>query len=152
LSHYSVKPVEITLRASRLLAACLIVLHAVVLVLTLVMPLLWESVLPRPALVLALTASLAYHLAQHALRRLPGSVTGLNLALDGAFAIRRGGDWLPAEVLGSSFVHPHLTVLSLRLEGRRFATHVVLVPDALDAEAFRRLRVWLRWGTKVPSN
>lgn len=146
MSHYSVKPVEVTLRLSRLLAAWLAGLHAAVLGLTLVMPLPWSV---RLALVLALTASLAYHLAQHALRCLPGSVTGLKLAADGTFSIRFGAaEWMPVEVLGTSFVKPELTVLHLRMEGRRLVNYVVVVPDALDAEIFRALRVWLLWGRK----
>jgi len=143
-----VKPVEIALRPSRLLAGWLLGLHAVVLALALVMPLHWGA---RLALMLALTASLGYHLAQHALRRLPDSVTGLKLAADGTFLIRFGcADWALVEVLGTSFVKPELTVLHLRAEGRRLVDYVVVMPDALDAEAFRTLRVWLLWGRKSP--
>jgi hypothetical protein len=30
-----------------------------------------------------------------------------------------------------------------------FSPHLVILPDALDAESFRQLRVWLRWGKAV---
>lgn len=47
-----------------------------------------------------------------------------------------------AEILGSSFVHPQLIVLNLKLHtGKR--TRLVLFPDSLDKNGFRRLRVRL---------
>lgn len=49
-------------------------------------------------------------------------------------------------VLASSFVTAYLTILNLRdLENGR-QVHLLLLPDNTDAEAFRKLRVWLRWG------
>ena len=48
-------------------------------------------------------------------------------------------------VLGSSFVSPLLTVLSLRMLGAGGSRSLVVTPDALGADEFRRLRVWLRW-------
>lgn len=49
-------------------------------------------------------------------------------------------------VLASSFVTAYLTILNLRdLESGR-QVHLLLLPDNTDAEAFRQLRVWLRWG------
>jgi len=29
---------------------------------------------------------------------------------------------------------------------RLFSAHLVILPDMLEAEAYRQLRVWLRWG------
>jgi len=55
------------------------------------------------------------------------------------------GVWHEAVLLGSSFVAPHLTVLNLKPAGGRLAKHLVILPDAIDAEDFRRLRVWLKW-------
>jgi toxin CptA len=46
-----------------------------------------------------------------------------------------------------SFVAPWLTVVRWRPEGARFARTVLVAPDAVDADAFRRLRVLLRWGS-----
>jgi toxin CptA len=56
--------------------------------------------------------------------------------------------------LGSSFVAPYLTVLELKPLGagglwQRFRTRsVVILPDGIDAEEFRQLRVLLRWKWK----
>ena len=51
-----------------------------------------------------------------------------------------------ARVLGTSYVSPRLSVINLRLDGRMFARHMLIVSDNADAECFRRLRVLLRWG------
>ena len=143
MPYYNVKPVEATLTSSRLLAAALMSMHGLCALLVLLMPLGWAL---RLVLLTAFAASLAYHWLRDVLRRLPNSVHGLHVAADGTFSVRlRQGDWEPAEVLGTSFVKPWLTVLNLKLEGRRFMLPVVLLPDALNREDFRRLRVWLRW-------
>ena len=129
--------------SSRLLAAALTGMHGLCALLVLLMPLGWTL---RLVLLIAVAASLTYHWLREVSRRLPDSVNGLHLAADGTFSVRlHRGDWTPAEVLGTSFVKPWLTVLNLKLEGRRFMLPAVLLPDALNREDFRRLRVWLRW-------
>jgi len=51
------------------------------------------------------------------------------------------GGRVPAELLPGALVHPWLTVLTLRARGRR--CRVVLLPDTIAAEDFRRLRARL---------
>ena len=144
MSHYSVKPLEISLRPSRLLAVMLLVLHVMALLMLLVIPVFWSF---RLIFGLVLIASFIYCLFRYALLRLPGSVKGLKLTERGVFRIRRvDGDWLQAEVLGESSVKPWLTVLSLKLQEQKLATHVLLLPDSLDQNEFRQLRIWLLWG------
>lgn len=58
----------------------------------------------------------------------------------------RDGVWHEGRLLGSSYVAPYLTVLNISETGKWRVFHVLIVPDAVDAEDFRRLRVWLRWG------
>lgn len=60
------------------------------------------------------------------------------------------GSTFRGEVLPGSVVHPTLTVLNLRVLGRRLSYHVIVMPDAVEAQAFRQLRVWLRWGYRFP--
>lgn len=144
MPHYSVKPIAATLTPSRLLAGLLMGMHGVCALLVLLLPLAWPLQL---TLLMIVAASLAYHWLRDVSQRLPASVNGLHLATDGTFSVRlRQGDWVSAEVLGTSFVKPWLTVLNLKLEGRRFMLPVVLLPDALNHDDFRRLRAWLRWG------
>jgi toxin CptA len=144
LTHYNVKPIAATLTPSPLLAGLLLGMHGMCALL------LWLLPLSRPlqlTLLLMLAASLTYHWLRDVLLRLSDSVSGLHLATDGTFSVRlRHDDWVPAEVLGSSFVRPWLTVLNLKLEGRRSMLPVVLLPDTLNHDDFRRLRVWLNWG------
>lgn len=74
-------------------------------------------------------------------------VKALHLSTDGKCSVRLGNEqWVPAEVLGSSFVQPWLAVLHLKLEGRRHMLPLILLPDMLKHDEFRRLRVWLLWG------
>lgn len=71
---------------------------------------------------------------------------GLELKPDGTVAVQDWqGRWAEARILGSSFVSPRLTILNLALAGTRLPRSLVVAPDALPAEEFRRLRVWLRW-------
>jgi toxin CptA len=53
------------------------------------------------------------------------------------------GDWAQASVLRGSFASAALCVLDLDLGGRRWV--MTLLPDSTDADAWRRLRVSLRW-------
>ena len=48
-------------------------------------------------------------------------------------------------VQDGSFVAPWLTIIRWRPEGARFDRTILILPDMIDAEAFRRLRVLLRW-------
>lgn len=146
MAHYSPNPLAIDLRPSHLLAAVLAAVGTGAMTL-----LLW---LPLPAgyqapLVLLLFAATLYAVLHDAWRRLPWSVTALQLAADGSLrCMRRDGRWLSAQVQDSSCVTAWLTVLDLRLSGARFRRSVVLLPDCLEAEAYRKLRVWLRWGRR----
>jgi toxin CptA len=62
----------------------------------------------------------------------------------------RDGAWHEGRLLGTSYVAPYLTVLNLSEPGTRRPRHVLILPDGIDAEDFRRLRVWLRWGRPGP--
>ena len=92
----------------------------------------------------------SYNIFRDALLRLPGSVVALEVTSQGHLRCQcRSGEWLDAAVCGNSFVTPWLTVLNLRLPGKRCARHALVLPDSADGEMFRRLRVWLRWGSQA---
>lgn len=120
--------------------------------------LLWPLMLPVAAKVaptVALAISLVIYLRHYALRKSPGSVTGLSLADDMTCTLEtRRGERIACALLGSSFVAPYLTVLELKpLNDTRWSLRlrprsVVILPDAIAAEDFRRLRVLLRWKWK----
>ena len=57
----------------------------------------------------------------------------------------RHGAWSDYAVLGNTYVAPYLTVMNLRQTDSHALKRIVILPDSLDAEEFRKLRVWLRW-------
>jgi toxin CptA len=86
---------------------------------------------------------------RHALRRGRGAVTALDFMDREHLRVRtRDGAWHTGSVLGTSTVGAAWTVLNLRLDDRRWPVHVVITGNSIDAEDFRRLRVWLRWGPR----
>lgn len=48
-------------------------------------------------------------------------------------------------VLGSSLVTPVLSVIRIRMSGRWLSRAIVIVPDAVSEDDYRRLRVHFRW-------
>jgi hypothetical protein len=85
-------------------------------------------------------------------RGLPAS---LRVGVDRRIAVRRQGDSELAEgtILDASYVGAHVATIVWRPDGDRVgwrrlrpAPTIVVLPDALSAEDFRRLRVVLRYG------
>lgn len=94
----------------------------------------------------ALAASLVFNVRKSALLRAADTVIGLEITSDDKLSIqtRRSG-WTECEVLGSTYVISFLAILNLKRTDSGRITHAVILPDSLDAEDFRKLRVWLRW-------
>lgn len=134
---------NITLRPSRILTAILVLAHgsAIAMVALAGMP-LWLGLIAIAALV----ASLVFDVRQTALLRAPDALITLEIASDDRLSIQtRRGEWIECEVLGSTYVTSFLTILNLKVIDSGKNTRAVLLPDSLDAEDFRKLRVWLRW-------
>jgi hypothetical protein len=75
------------------------------------------------------------------------AVIEMLLSSDGVIVVRlRDGRLLAGHVRSSSFVHPWLTTIVWRPDGARWSRTVAIVPDMLDVDDFRRLRVMLRYG------
>jgi len=55
-------------------------------------------------------------------------------------------EWRSGVVRPGSFVAPWLTILRWRAPTHRFDRTLLVLPDMLPEEDFRRLRVLLRWG------
>lgn len=134
-------PLRINVYLSRRLIAMLVTMHFLAgLAVGWALPVAWMRVTGLAAL----AASLAYSM----MRQARGRYTGLELDQDGAFRLRRNDAWLPAHLL-DAFVTPALTVLRLRLENGK-SVALTLLPDNLDKDDFRRLRVNLKWGGRTP--
>ncbi len=93
-----------------------------------------------------------YAVCQYGLLLLPWSCVALSIGSNNQLQLlcRNGNRW-HANVRGDSVVTPYLTVMNydvpnVPLLARLFTTHLVILPDMLDEESFRKLRVWLRWG------
>jgi toxin CptA len=141
---------RIDIRRSRQLALLLGAVHAAALALALAAGLPWWA---NGLMAVTVVASAARAIALHAWHSLRASLVALELSDDCTLKVQdHRGEWRDAGLLRSSFVTPRLTVLNLRLDGARLARHIIIVPDRVDAEAFRRLRVLLRWkcGGMVP--
>jgi toxin CptA len=83
---------------------------------------------------------------RHASRSIPDAVVALELYDDCTAAVRTAdGRWLRVAIVGSTFTSSVFAVLNLRAEGKRGLRSVLVSRDCIDRDAFRRLRVWLRW-------
>ena len=135
---------QFKLQPSRYLAAVLIAAHgsAIAVLVPLALP-VWA----KAALAIVILFSLAYHLRRDALLSSKSAVMALMLEDDWAVLTLRGGDQLAGQMLRDSLVTPYITVLNVLPQGARLARSVVILPDSLDAESFRQLRVWLKWGS-----
>lgn len=73
------------------------------------------------------------------------SVVSFRLEPDGIVLILVSGNEQAGQLATSTFITPYLTILNVRVKPRRGVRSVVIFPDSIDAEDFRRLRVLLRW-------
>ena len=138
------KPVQLVLQPSRMLTVILLSISLLACLIMLFMPVpLWL----KASAILLISLATVWHMAQNVLLLLPGSIIKLELTVNAElFVTQKDGQKIRAEVLPTSFVAWYLVLLNLRLPESRLARHIVLVSDMLDGEAFRQLRVWLRWG------
>lgn len=143
----------IRLKSSKRLALTLTLAHFTAI------GLMWPldlHILVRLLGILLLAASLAFYVKRYAWLASPGSVIGLELLDDMTCVVKtRQGKSIACALLGSSFVAPYLTVLEFKpleplpLWQSLFASHsIVILPDGINAEDFRKLRVLLRWKWK----
>jgi toxin CptA len=133
----------VVLRPSPLLFALLAGMHGGGTVILLFLPI---PVWLKTSSAVLLVASLVFYARRDALRSIPNAIRAIQFSPDCACSVQIGRvDWTEAKLLDSSFVAPYLTVLNLRISGARFARQVVILPDAVDSEMFRKLRVLLRW-------
>lgn len=134
---------DVTPQASRRLAVLLLAAHGLAIgcALSVALP-SWLHV----TLLIGLSLSLLFNLAHQAWRVLPYSVVSIQIEREGgALILLHNGQSLEAQVLGSSFVAPYLTIIRFKPLHAWFARSVVLLPDMLPPKLFRTLRVWLKW-------
>lgn len=106
-------------------------------------PVVWAV---RWGLWAALGWSLYCSLLTHAWRSGPLAIDAIELDNEGVASVRLARDpavWYSARIT-SRFIHPWLTLMSLRLESRRWPVNLVIAADAVEPEPFRRWRVALK--------
>jgi toxin CptA len=139
-------PESVLLRPSRVLAIVVGLMHgaAVALLLPLALP-VWL----KGSLAAAVLVSLAGAL-RGALQRRSQSITRLTLSDEGILTFeQKDGRRMSAAVALDSTVFGLLAVVRLQVQGERRMRTLIVLPDALEADQFRHLRVWLRWRTSV---
>ncbi len=136
--------VVVTLRASRGAGIALGVLATGTagVVLALPMPLWCQA-----ALILVLVTWTTWQFQCIALRSGAGAVTEIRVVANRLIAVRYGTRPLVAgHVRSASYVGAHLTTIVWRPDGARRSRTVLILPDMLPEDDFRRLRVLLRYG------
>jgi toxin CptA len=147
MNHYSAKPVRLDLQPSARLTWVLAVAALAACAAIYVLPFAgWIKL----ASMLSIVAATAFHIARDAQLRLRSSILAIEVGSDGTLRyLTRAAGWRDAMVRGDSFVTPSLTVLVLATQDRHFPRYAILVSDSGNPEMFRRLRVWLRWGSQA---
>jgi hypothetical protein len=134
-------PINVAFKPSRRLATVLLAAHIASAILILVLPLpLWSKFVALPII----TASAWHNVRAYALFATPTAVRSLRILSNGNLEIDRG-KWQSATLVGEQFIHPQLTIIRCKTETSRRAIAIVILPDMLDSEAFRALRVRLKW-------
>lgn len=135
LDRFVIKP-------SRNLALLLLALHALALVSV------WFTNLPvllQLGLSLLALLSLLYHFSRHVLLRGKQSWRAFSLDKLSVAVTTLGGEELLGSVLNQTVVTPYFVLLRVKLEEHRVPVSRIICCDALQADAFRELRVRLRF-------
>jgi len=142
LSQKSEINLILNIKVSHLLAGIFFFVHLGAMALGAVIPIGWPL---RVVLWGLLGWNLYYSLITHAWRSGPMAIQAIELDNEGVVSVRlTGSDTGQQARITSHFVHPWLTLMSLRLESRRWPMNLVIAADAVEPEPFRRWRVALK--------
>jgi hypothetical protein len=132
----------LNIKVSRFLAGALLLVHLGGIALLIAVPVAWPVRLVLWAL---LGVSLYRTLRVHAWRQGPSAIEAIEMDGEGVVSVRFAGkdDWHACRIV-SRFVHPWLTLLSLKIEDRRWPVNLAIAADAVEPEPFRRWRVALK--------
>ena len=141
-------PIQLNLKQSKLGSILLILVSAMALSILIVLVLSWQL---RIILTITIVVSTVYTLYCHTLRLLPWSIVSIKINSKGEMQwLRKDGKSLEIHLQANSTVTPYLTVLNGRLVGASFKNkifnqRIVILSDAVDADIYRKLRVYLIW-------
>ena len=138
---------NIRLKPSGYLTLLLSAAHTIAIGLVLALPL---PIGLKLVTTLVFCVSLVFYLKRNAWLAAPNSIIALEIMEDCACAIEtHSGKRLDCILLPTSYVSASLTILNLRADGEMLARHIVILPDSINPEDFRKLRVLLRWKFKA---
>lgn len=143
------KPMQLDFKPSIVLTQIICVMGLGAGAILILPALIWQIKL---MLGIAISSAVIYSACQYGLLLLPWSYISLNVSSSNQVQlIRRDGKQLHVHVRADSVVTPYLTIVNCQIAGasllaRLFSPHLLILPDTLDAESYRQLRVWLRWG------
>lgn len=96
-------------------------------------------------LLLAVSIYVWYAITRFALRTSSSAIMQCWLDEKGLWNLQTKTGRLYRGILrGDSLITPYLTILSFKINKRYWPLAITITPDAIDKEAFRRLRVYLR--------
>lgn len=124
------------------LAMILLLSHAIAASVAYLTSMPWTA---RLAVFLLIALSLSYYLARDAFLILSGSWREISLDQDSMSVVARDGSKLIGLVTGKTIVSPYFVLLRIRPEGCYLPVSRVIFPDAMDDNAFRELRVRLKF-------
>lgn len=125
---------------SPILACTFCLIHLTAFIVVVLQPL---ALLLKATLATAVVVSGVLAMRRHVFFLGPG-IVAITLKPDGTFLVRLANSEVEkGELLPGAFVHPQLTVLVFKLSQKRRRV-LLLTPDNVDPEGFRRLRVRLR--------
>lgn len=125
-------------------AAVLLLSHAIAASVVYMTAMPWAA---RLAVFLLIALSLSYYLARDALLIFSGSWREISLDQSSVSVLARDGSELIGQIAGKTIVSPYFVLLRIRPEGRCRPVSRVIFPDAMDGDAFRELRVRLKFAT-----
>jgi toxin CptA len=115
----------------------------------------WPLALPvvvKIIMSLLLASSLYYYLRRYAWLTASNAITVLHLTGKNRCEIKScTGKFTNTIIEASTFVAPYMTVLCLRIDRTYCYRTVVILPDSIDADSFRQLRIRLKWKWQADS-
>lgn len=148
------KPIRINFKPSILFIVVISLMSLVMTTILILLPLVWQI---KWLLVVVIVLLAIYSVCSRGLLLLPWSLLGLSINVKNELQLTcRDGKNFVALVCPDSVVTPYLTIVHLKPQQLNFIrrswfSHIVILPDMVDAECYRQLRVWLRWGQLHPA-
>ena len=131
------------LRPSLTLTWLLVIAHGVIAIL---LSLLTLTLVIKSSVAVFLLCSFIFYVRKDALLLSRNAVVKIELfGKSECHLTTRSGSRNVCQILEETFVSSFLTVMILRPRTKFLPITVVILPDNVNSEEFRQLRIWLRW-------